>query len=1030
MFHRWARAEVAVPLAISRQPAARTQFPVAAYPLFPIFEAPQNNPTTTSSTDAIPRGSIPTIPSSSAVIPSSSSTVKRIASTTPTSACGNSVTTRTTAFTSSSSNTASALGSGMSYRESSTAAAVAQAAAATTIKQDYSDYNDHKDDDYKEGKREKKSSAGGKKHHQHSHHHKQQGYHVTSNRWRRNLYRVAPNLAMCVLLLVVLGSIIHQLVVVTTLYSDEYASLGDFSRGERRRRYIKRSYNRKRQSGVGVKLEDIWADKEGDGGEEAEGEDSPWDTRKRYRIFSEREEAWAGAAEADAGAALDLPNLQARRLRNRGLFRSRWEQKGSKKSPGDADGAGEGQRKDQEGNDNKYNYYHHHHHHHDHDYPLYDLADPRAQLRMCSSSSSSSRESPSATFLKGWILHGDSGGANGRAQGEAGQGSENAGDAGRVGESGARSVGGTRGKAQVVEMTVFEAELVHVPPAFALNAAVVEGEEGREQGEQKQAEQEQQKEKQQEQQEKPEPDLIFGEVHLKSTAFHQRQQQQLQQQMEKTRQEQQEKGGKVGSSTWQLGQGEPPSSTVPVIRILAFLEDQESRSTASRRTTLSAFYTPQQPLFSCRLWPSHDPIAQADPPIVERMVRDGGSTAWYVVLLCPLSVPPEHVLMRAGEMQVQLVPAQEGRAFSLQMDPILLCGTEPLPPPPGIADAESAAATDAGGGAKAGAGVAAIAAVAAGRRRGRGIGGRMGRGEGERRGGGGGGGGRDREGSGEGGSRKEEGLAVCVRPFYSHGLFSTKTSFPEASIREWLDVHTLLGVHRFYLYDRFGSAARPLLRPWIRQGLVVHVAFPYWSSVFVNPPARAQAHVPDSPPYPELYDQVIAFQHCLMLARRNRDRWIAALDLDEFLSYPHTQPHLLPSVISKLEGSSQSTEAPHPFQSAQEPELFSSTIRPQLLASGIKQRGISTEGGGGRRAAGGADGGEAWCIVVGRVEMFKAGQGDPLTDELNIAEGGGRGNGGGGDGWGNGEEGVDRRGGSVGSQVLRCQVRLFLGTSQ
>jgi hypothetical protein len=81
-------------------------------------------------------------------------------------------------------------------------------------------------------------------------------------------------------------------------------------------------------------------------------------------------------------------------------------------------------------------------------------------------------------------------------------------------------------------------------------------------------------------------------------------------------------------------------------------------------------------------------------------------------------------------------------------------------------------------------------------------------------------------------------------------------------LREWVEFHRLVGVERFYLYNnRSADAHLEALAPYLRDGTV---------------------ELRDWPLYP---GQVAAYEDCL---KRHRDdsRWIAFIDLDEFLFSP------------------------------------------------------------------------------------------------------------------------------------------------
>ena len=85
-------------------------------------------------------------------------------------------------------------------------------------------------------------------------------------------------------------------------------------------------------------------------------------------------------------------------------------------------------------------------------------------------------------------------------------------------------------------------------------------------------------------------------------------------------------------------------------------------------------------------------------------------------------------------------------------------------------------------------------------------------------------------------------------------------------LREWIEFHRLVGVERFYLYDN-GSAdnSREVLSPYVEQGIAVVRDWPIW-------PAQIQA-----------------YDHCLK-HNGSDARWIAFIDIDEFLFSPTGRP--------------------------------------------------------------------------------------------------------------------------------------------
>lgn len=79
---------------------------------------------------------------------------------------------------------------------------------------------------------------------------------------------------------------------------------------------------------------------------------------------------------------------------------------------------------------------------------------------------------------------------------------------------------------------------------------------------------------------------------------------------------------------------------------------------------------------------------------------------------------------------------------------------------------------------------------------------------------------------------------------------------------DWLRFHAGVGVQHFYLYDNGSTDAfQPVLDPWLASG-------------------RATLH-----DWPERPGQLAAYRHCLATHRRAA-RWIAFIDIDEFLFSP------------------------------------------------------------------------------------------------------------------------------------------------
>ena len=96
-----------------------------------------------------------------------------------------------------------------------------------------------------------------------------------------------------------------------------------------------------------------------------------------------------------------------------------------------------------------------------------------------------------------------------------------------------------------------------------------------------------------------------------------------------------------------------------------------------------------------------------------------------------------------------------------------------------------------------------------------------------------------------------------------------------AYLREWIEFHRLVGVERFFLYDnRSVDDHREVLAPYVERG----------SSALHDWP-MAQGQLP-------------AYEHCIA-EHGPESRWIAFIDLDEFLFSPTGQP--LPEVLADYE---------------------------------------------------------------------------------------------------------------------------------
>jgi hypothetical protein len=94
-------------------------------------------------------------------------------------------------------------------------------------------------------------------------------------------------------------------------------------------------------------------------------------------------------------------------------------------------------------------------------------------------------------------------------------------------------------------------------------------------------------------------------------------------------------------------------------------------------------------------------------------------------------------------------------------------------------------------------------------------------------------------------------------------------------LREWLEFHRIVGVERFFLYNNFSlDEHREVLAPYIEEGSVV---------------------LHDWPVFP---GQIPAYDDALR-RHRHESRWIAFIDLDEFLFSPTLRP--LPEILRDYE---------------------------------------------------------------------------------------------------------------------------------
>ena len=94
-------------------------------------------------------------------------------------------------------------------------------------------------------------------------------------------------------------------------------------------------------------------------------------------------------------------------------------------------------------------------------------------------------------------------------------------------------------------------------------------------------------------------------------------------------------------------------------------------------------------------------------------------------------------------------------------------------------------------------------------------------------------------------------------------------------LQEWIEFHRLVGVEKFYLYDHLSTDDHEVvLKPYVDEGIVTVKEWP------------------DEPGQPSAYRDCVE-------AHRDEARWIAFIDLDEFLFSPTLQP--LPEMLAPYE---------------------------------------------------------------------------------------------------------------------------------
>ena len=99
------------------------------------------------------------------------------------------------------------------------------------------------------------------------------------------------------------------------------------------------------------------------------------------------------------------------------------------------------------------------------------------------------------------------------------------------------------------------------------------------------------------------------------------------------------------------------------------------------------------------------------------------------------------------------------------------------------------------------------------------------------------------------------------------------------NLAEWLEFHKLVGVERFYLYNNLSSDDHlAVLAPYIEEGTVVLEDWPG--------------------PRPDQPEQALCNFHCVE-QHRDETRWLAYIDLDEYLFSPTGRP--VPEFLPEFE---------------------------------------------------------------------------------------------------------------------------------
>ena len=122
---------------------------------------------------------------------------------------------------------------------------------------------------------------------------------------------------------------------------------------------------------------------------------------------------------------------------------------------------------------------------------------------------------------------------------------------------------------------------------------------------------------------------------------------------------------------------------------------------------------------------------------------------------------------------------------------------------------------------------------------------------------------------------KRYNLSICA-------LFRNEEKY----LREWIEYHRLIGVNHFFLYNnRSTDSYYRILYPYLRAGLVTLIDWPGIPGNRTN----------DEPFIWPLSTQVTAFENAVKLVAGRQTKWLAILDVNEFLvpTYTKTLTELL-----------------------------------------------------------------------------------------------------------------------------------------